>query len=568
MHLLFWHLYSITLLYVVSEVSACPPFCICKWKSGKRSAECADKGLTDIPDDVDPETQVLDVSGNRLGKLTKELFQKKYLLNLQRLYLSKCQIKAIHKDTFKGLTNLVEMDLSGNYLDNVPTMALMNCLSLMKLTLSSNPIVAVKKLAFNHLSSLSTLELNGCEIGDIEESAFQGLENLEWLHLGSNRLRTINGPQTLPKSLKGIELQKNPWTCDCHIREFHDWLVKFHIPLSTDPACTEPPRLQNLLVKNVGKADLACLPDVSPTTFYLELGEGKNVSLLCHIQAVPEATVSWWFDGQLLQNNTSVAPGVHLMYFVEEGTENKRSELFIYNANADDNGTYVCHAENAAGSTQSNFTIRIILKEDPMVIIVSFSLEYLLFAVVSVSVFALVLIVIIVLCVVKCKRRRKRQIKRDQTKEVALHLHNDQNVGHGEKTWAAKSVSSSPLEPQLKQNITPTTQTTTCTTESEELVLYGIRACNEQYSKNMSPVRTASRNQSVSPLSLRRYQLEQNPDLINGTESIRYRRAGDGEDVRSRGEEQIGDVEALRNGVEFYGDQGGVGIASTTSVTS
>lgn len=120
---------------------------------------------------------------------------------------------------------------------------------------------------------------------------FSGLHSLEWLYLSSNRLETIEGPHTIPKTLKGIELQKNPWTCDCHIQDFRDWLSAFHVPLQSDPECTEPIRLKNTLVKIVPKEELACLPEVQPTTFYLELTEGKNVSLLCHIHAVPEATV-------------------------------------------------------------------------------------------------------------------------------------------------------------------------------------------------------------------------------------------------------------------------------------
>lgn len=174
MQISFWHLCSIMVLHVVNEVSACSVSCTCKWKNGKRTAECSGKTLPEIPDTIDPETQVLDFSENNLGKLTRELFVKKQLVNLQRLYLSKCRIKTIHKDTFKGLTNLVEMDLSSNFLESVPTMAFSNCPSLMKLTLSSNPIKDVKRLAFNHLSYLNTLELSSCEIADIQEGAFQG----------------------------------------------------------------------------------------------------------------------------------------------------------------------------------------------------------------------------------------------------------------------------------------------------------------------------------------------------------------------------------------------------------
>lgn len=52
-----------------------------------------------------------------------------------------------------------------------------------------------------------------------------------------------------------------------------------------------------------------------------------------------------------------------------------------------------------------------------------------------------------------------------------------------------------------------------------------------------------------------RYQIEQNPDLINGTESIGCRRAGDGEDGRQlMGEEEnLGPgVACIRSGGEFY----------------
>lgn len=126
---------------------------------------------------------------------------------------------------------------------------------------------------------------------------------------------------------------------------------------------------------------------------------------------------------------------MRLVYFVEEGTENKKSELFIFNANAEDNGTFVCHAENAAGSAQSNFTIKIVLKEEPIVIVVSLPVEYLMFAVIGLSGFAILVIIMVFACVVKCHRKKKRQLKRDQTKEVSLHLQQSQGIGNGDKNW-------------------------------------------------------------------------------------------------------------------------------------
>lgn len=394
--------------------------CVCKWKNGKQTVECNDKNLNTIPAGMDPGTQVLDFSGNKLRKLQEQKFLKMDLINLQRIYLAKCGITTIDPQTFKGLTNLVELDLSGNLLETVPTEAFIDTPSLMRLTLSSNPIKRLKRASFTHLSFLNTLELSNCQICLVDEGAFQGLHSLEWLHLDGNKLTTLKGNKVLPDSLKGIELQGNAWECDCHMLELHSWLLDFNIPHAVQPLCVGPNKVKGRPIKNVPLADLACLPDVSPTTFYLEIAEGKNVSLLCHVRAIPEAQVSWWFQGQLLQNDTLIAPGMRLYYYLEEGHEDKKSELFIYNVNSEDNGTYICNAENPAGMAQSNFSIRIIVKEEPIVIIVSFPFEYLLAAVIGAAVLILVLIIVIIVLIVKCRRYRRRQLKREKTKEVAL----------------------------------------------------------------------------------------------------------------------------------------------------
>ena len=83
--------------------------------------ECRDKGQISIPEKVDIETQVLDLSGNNLQILPREVFSRRGLLNLQKLYLSNCKIGQINPTAFRGLTNLVELNLSGNLLTSVPT---------------------------------------------------------------------------------------------------------------------------------------------------------------------------------------------------------------------------------------------------------------------------------------------------------------------------------------------------------------------------------------------------------------------------------------------------------------
>lgn len=486
---------SIYWLALVFEVlleiaTACPVSCSCKWKNGKQTVSCTHNGLLDIPNGLASDTQVLDFSGNFMSSLPAELFENKGLINLQRIYLSNSRIKTINKRTFKGLTNLVEMDLSVNKLETVPTNSFIYCPSLMRLILNANPLKVLKTLAFDHLPFLNTLELRNCQLVEIEEGAFQGLHSLEWLLLDENNLKTIEGMETLPQNLKGIELGGNQWECDCHLKDLYFWLRKFKVPISVEPTCRGPSRLADLVVKSIAMSELACLPDVSPTTFYLELAEGKNVSLQCHVHSIPEASVSWWFRGQILQNNTIVAPGIHLIYFVEEGAENKRSELFIYNVNSDDNGTFICNAENAAGTSQSNFTIKIIIKEEPIVIILSLSFNYLIIVLIGVSVLIIILLLIIIIIIVKCRKRRQ---DRDNL------TNNDKTFHHKEQSFKCENfVESNPL----KDNV-----------DDEEMTLYGAHPCDDRF--------VVTANQVGSPTSLGRYQLEQNPDLINGMECRR-----------------------------------------------
>lgn len=478
---------------------ACPELCTCKWKYGKQTVDCIHKGFLEVPQGMDPGTQVLEFSRNNVQTLQKELFVKLDLVNLQKIFMADCGIVSIDDRTFVGLSNLVELDLSNNLISAVPTEAFVDCPSLMRLSLNANPIGVLQKAAFKQLSYLNTLELRNCMISKVYEGAFRGLHNLEWLHLNGNKLRTLGGLSVLPDSLKGIELQDNPWNCDCRMLDLHSWLLDFKIPHNVEPVCNTPSRLSGRHIKSVTGKELACLPDVTPTAFYLELGEGKNISLVCQVHAVPEAKVSWWFQGQMLQNDSTVAPGVHLIYYVEEGGEDKKSELFIFNANEEDNGTFACNAQNYAGKSEVNFTIRIILKEEPVVAVVTFPFEHLLIIVGGITAFSLVLGIIAVVSIVRCRRSRRRHQKREQTKEMALQ-------------YQQNSV--------LRDNADQPLSVGNASVACEQLFAYSEEVV-------MSPITT---NQLTSPASLKRYQLEQNPDLINDTESVAGRRRdGDGE---------------------------------------
>ena len=89
--------------------------------AGKRWVECVRQNQISIPDEIDMETQVLDLSGNNLQILPREVFARHGLLNLQKLHLADCKIGQIDPTAFRGLTNLVELNLAGNLLTSIPT---------------------------------------------------------------------------------------------------------------------------------------------------------------------------------------------------------------------------------------------------------------------------------------------------------------------------------------------------------------------------------------------------------------------------------------------------------------
>ncbi len=82
--------------------------------------ECRQQDQITIPSQIDIETQVLDLSGNNIQVLPREVFARDGLINLQKLRLSRCRIGQIDPSAFRGLTNLVELDLSENLLTAVP----------------------------------------------------------------------------------------------------------------------------------------------------------------------------------------------------------------------------------------------------------------------------------------------------------------------------------------------------------------------------------------------------------------------------------------------------------------
>lgn len=82
---------------------------------------------------------------------------------------------------------------------------------------------------------------------------------------------------------RDLAIHKNRWHCDCNLLELHSWLQNFTVPNSVEPKCHSPLRVMSKDVKHLAIDEFACIPDISPNSIYLEVIEGKNMSLVCTI---------------------------------------------------------------------------------------------------------------------------------------------------------------------------------------------------------------------------------------------------------------------------------------------
>ncbi|KAJ8678780.1 hypothetical protein QAD02_014567 [Eretmocerus hayati] len=156
----------------------CPAVCNCKWTSGKRSALCNGKGLTSLPT-LDPDMQILDLSGNRIVELQDSVFKTVKLLNLQKVFLRNSSLERVHQHAFIEMKGLVEVDLSDNGIASLEPETFTGNDRLRFIALSGNPIVKLSSQQFPKLPHLRVLELRSCHLATIHRHAFRNVPFLE-----------------------------------------------------------------------------------------------------------------------------------------------------------------------------------------------------------------------------------------------------------------------------------------------------------------------------------------------------------------------------------------------------
>ncbi|KAL3267089.1 hypothetical protein HHI36_011229 [Cryptolaemus montrouzieri] len=343
-----------------AALAGCPSVCECKWKNGKETVICLNSNLSHVPLHLELGTQVLDLTGNNISTLRNEEFSNASLLNLQKIYISKCKLKSLQRYAFKNLKNLVELDLSMNLLNAVPSHTFDSISELRELKLSGNPIQTIMDEAFVSIPQLIRLEVSDCKVSEIETKAFVGLErSLEWLKIDNNNLANIEAVSLMRlENLHGLELAGNPWNCSCALRPLRNWMMKSNVPFGIPPSCQNPLRLRGKLWDKLDLDDFACTPEIFPSDVVKQSVEGKNVTLTCLTGGVPEPIVRWTLRNKVISNVSGPSySSVKKLYVIH--LADRSSNLTIFSADLQDAGVYICSAENRAGKAEASVTLAI-----------------------------------------------------------------------------------------------------------------------------------------------------------------------------------------------------------------
>ncbi|NXT59785.1 LRTM1 protein, partial [Chaetops frenatus] len=193
--LLVWSIISLA-----ATTHGCPDKCLCHTAS--KTADCKNRGFTEIPARLPPEIQILQLQNNRIWRINQNAFTATPLLKI--------------------------LDLSNNSLSIVAPGAFQKLRYLQVLNLTRNLIHYIENKTFSFLPHLKELDLSSNSIIRLPETFGNSTGNITLLSVKHNKLQKMERIllESLP-NLKVVLFKDNPWQCNCNIFSLKLWLESF-----------------------------------------------------------------------------------------------------------------------------------------------------------------------------------------------------------------------------------------------------------------------------------------------------------------------------------------------------
>lgn len=385
--------------------------CRCSWKSGKRNADCTSQGLDFIPADLSSELQVLDLSNNRIGEIRGHELMQAHQQNLHKLYIKNSTIESLHRDAFRNLTILIELDLSTNKLKRLDPGLFDDLKKLRVIMLNHNQIERIENNLFQNLKFLTKVELRDNLIHRIAQHSFTNVPALSQIELDFNKLQILRKETFINlEKLTSLSLTNNPWNCSCALRNFSEFVMTRSLYRSPT-TCAQPQLLAGKEWNDIHLDEFACRPQIIENRIIYP-GEGENATFTCKVTGLPLPKVDWLFHKRPFPKNDKRLSVTYAVRTTgKDSSEILVSELTIVGVKSSDRGSYVCKATNSGGTDESEQFFD--LKKEPAKPPPNRTNDILwivLFVVLAVLV--ILIITILILC---CVCRKARRFKKNSS---------------------------------------------------------------------------------------------------------------------------------------------------------
>ncbi|KAH9645530.1 hypothetical protein HF086_006687, partial [Spodoptera exigua] len=131
--------------------------------------------------------------------------------------------------------------------------------------LSRNELTAISRRTFRGLTALKSLHIDGNHLKCIDEKAFENLKSLEVLTLNNNNLTYLSLEPVAISRLNTLRLTDNPVVCDCRVARLATTVRAAGI-LGVGARCQAPAALRGALLTELEPHELICSGPTTTTT--------------------------------------------------------------------------------------------------------------------------------------------------------------------------------------------------------------------------------------------------------------------------------------------------------------